>query len=99
MKKLFERNYKAVVNRGLINEKTENIDFYVKLIEEIQEIEDEIFKIEGCKQAIILSNHLKEEIADCLIVCSNWLIHRGVDLEKILSKIAEKNEKRAKYQK
>ena len=99
MKKLFERNYKAVVNRGLITEKTANIDFFLKLIEEMQEIEYEIINIEGCKEAIILSNHLKEEIADCLIVCSNWLIHRGVDLGKILTKIAEKNEKRVKYQK
>jgi NTP pyrophosphatase (non-canonical NTP hydrolase) len=99
MKKIFERNYQAVVNRGLITEKTENIDFFLKLHEELQETENEIYKIEGCKEAIILSNHLKEEIADCLIVCSNWLIHRGVDLEKILTKIAEKNEKRAKYQK
>ena len=92
MKKLFERNYKAVVNRGLINNRTRDLEFLFKLGEEFDETNEEVRYGDSIKK-------LNNEIADCLIVCSNWLIHRGVDLENILTKIAEKNEKRVKYQK
>jgi phosphoribosyl-ATP pyrophosphohydrolase len=89
MKALFERNYKAVVKRGLINGFTTDYGFLSKLKEEALEAESEI----DFKEPIV-NTPLDLEIADCLIVCSNWLIHRGVDLKDILTKIAEKNENR-----
>jgi phosphoribosyl-ATP pyrophosphohydrolase len=84
MKELFERNYNAVVNRGLITPETKDIEFYEKAVEEI----DEIFSAKG-------KDHVNEEIADLLTVCANWLRHRRVSLEDILTKIAIKNELRA----
>lgn len=87
MIQLFSRNYKAVVNRGLITDATTDIDFHSKLSEEIEEVAEAIINDDA--------KAIDEEIADCLVVCSNWLIFRGVQLPYILSKIAEKNEKRA----
>ena len=84
---IFERNYKAVVNRGLITDATTDIDFHAKLSEEIEEVSEAIINDDA--------KAIDEEIADCLVVCSNWLIFRGVPLPYILAKIAEKNEKRA----
>jgi len=76
----------------LINKTTSDLEFLFKLEDEFDETNEEVRYGDSIKS-------LNNEIADCLIVCSNWLIHRGVDLENILTKIAEKNEKRAKYQK
>jgi phosphoribosyl-ATP pyrophosphohydrolase len=84
LKSLFERNFKAVVNRGLITPETQDIEFYEKAVEEI----DEIFSAKS-------KDHVNEEIADLLIVCANWLHHRGVNLEEILTHNAIKNELRA----
>lgn len=85
---LFNRNYKAVVDRGLIKPNTLDVDFYYKLKEELGEVSNAMLKFD--------EENIKEEIADCLVVCANWLIFKGVDLETILTQIAEKNEKRAK---
>lgn len=89
IERLFDRNYQAIVDRGLITPETKDWEFLNKLNCEAIEVEAE---------AIIPrnNNHLNEEIADCLNVCANWLIHRGVDIETIMTTIAEKNEKRAK---
>ena len=84
---LFERNYKAVVNRGLIKKDTTDFQFYSKLIEESKEVFAEMVKQN--KEGV------NEEVADCLVVCANWLIFRGVKIDEMLIKIAEKNEKRA----
>ena len=96
MKELFKRNYDAVVRRGLINEETLDFGFWSKLNEENNEVYQQCLIV---TRNLITCEHrkenLNEEIADCLVVCANWLIYRGVDLEEILTKIAEKNEKRA----
>jgi phosphoribosyl-ATP pyrophosphohydrolase len=84
---LFERNYKAVVNRGLIKNNTTDFKFYSKLKEESKEVFAEM--VNQNDQGI------NEEVADCLVVCANWLIFRGVNIDEMLIKIAEKNEKRA----
>lgn len=86
MSNIFERNYKAVVNRGLIKPETTDWHFYLKLIEET----DETVSAMGYES----KDRVNEEIADCLNVCANWLIHRGVNIEEILTSIAEKNEAR-----
>ena len=94
MKKLFKRNYDAVVKRGKITHKTSDFEFLDKLNEEFQEVKDEL----SSPYFDLNNERINEEIADCLNVCCNWLIHRGVNLKEILTKIAEKNEKRANNQ-
>jgi len=93
MKKLFKRNYDAVVNRGLITENTTDVDFLEKLKEETIETSNEVYS----KRMFNDNNPdlLHQEIADCLTVCANWLIFNKVDLTEILTQIAEKNEKRS----
>lgn len=88
MKDLFNRNYLAVKNRGLLDNNTSDIDFFNKLKEEIEEVRKQLELKEN-------DENLCLEIADCLNVCSNWLIFKGIGLTEILTKIAEKNEKRA----
>ena len=85
---LFNRNYKAVVDRGLIKPNTIDVDFYYKLKEELGEVSDAMLKFDD--------DNINEEVTDCLVVCSNWLTHRGCNIEQMLTQIAEKNEKRAK---
>ena len=85
---LFARNYKAVINRGLITNKTTDIDFHAKLTEEVEEVAEAIINDDSVS--------LDREIADCLVVCANWLIFRGVSLPYILTQTAIKNENRAK---
>lgn len=94
MKELFKRNYEATVKRGLITDETSDREFYMKLIEEKFEVSREIMN--GPISSGLSNHYLDLEIADCLIVCANWLTHRGIDLEKILEEVAIKNEKRIK---
>lgn len=91
LKQLFDRNYNAVFNRGLITQNTKDSDFYKKAKEELIEVFHEIMK----PKSMINHDKVNEEIADLLNVCSNWLKFRGADLESELTKIAEKNEQRA----
>ena len=42
MKKLIYDNYKSIVSRGLITEKTSEIDFLEKLTEETREVFDAV---------------------------------------------------------
>lgn len=88
MHELFQRNYNAIVARNLITDKTTIDDFYFKAKEELKEV----------SQAIVLQDKENEieEWADLLNVCASALIFQGVNLEEILTKIAEKNEKRKK---
>lgn len=84
---IYQRNYDAVVKRGLISDKTTDFQFLNKLIEETKEVEDSIYDS---------PEKTNEEIADVVVVGINWLIHRGCNVEEMLIQIAEKNEKRAK---
>lgn len=83
---IFQRNYNAVVKRGLIKPDTTIVDFIVKLKEEKHEVIQAF--VEGDEDRI------NEELADCAVVCLNALIHRGVNIEEILTQIAIKNENR-----
>jgi len=88
--KLIKRNYQAVVNRGLINEKTNIIDF-------IDKMEEEYFEV--CNAHDIGENkpndHMIEEVLDLMVVCINFLVHYNVNIIRGLIKIAWKNERRA----
>ena len=88
MKQLLERNFKAVVDRGLITPETRDVDFFLKLKEEVEEVATEI--INGDQAA------MEHEVIDCFITCSNWLIHRGANIPYLLAQNAIKNEERAK---
>ncbi len=84
--KLFNRGYEATVKRGCITSQTKPIDFFNKFDEEIQEVRD---------SANNRSEHLME-VADVIEVGVNYLIYLGEDPIKILEKVIEKNEQRAK---
>jgi NTP pyrophosphatase (non-canonical NTP hydrolase) len=85
MKNIVERNYKAVVNRGLIDTKTTNYEFFDKLQEENYEVWN---SLDGNME------DLHKEIIDVMVVCMNWLRHHHVDIEKLLIENAIKNENR-----
>jgi phosphoribosyl-ATP pyrophosphohydrolase len=84
---LFKQNYNAVRQRGLITDNTTDREFCFKLNEEVSEIHKAFYESD---------ERLIEEIADALNVCSNWLIHKNVDLKEILQKILDKNLARVK---
>jgi NTP pyrophosphatase (non-canonical NTP hydrolase) len=88
MKQLIKRNYEAVVKRGLITPETTDLEFLNKLHEELEEVYEEIWHEN--------EPNLREEIGDCLTVCLNWLTHKGIDIEQLLTEIAIKNENRCK---
>ena len=83
---IYQRNYEAIVKRGLITKDTNDLDFWFKVCEE----KDEVL------QALRNKNeaNLTEEITDLMNVCSNWLQHKGIDPENALEKCALKNESR-----
>lgn len=83
---LIQRNYEAVVNRGKITDKTTDQEFIDKLYEEVYE----------CAHAWAEGNEheLYSELIDVIVVCTNWLHHRGCNIEKLLERNAIKNEKR-----
>lgn len=85
---IFERNYKAVVNRGLITPKTTNQQFFDKAFEELYEVMVEMKNGNN--------ERLDEEITDFVNTGINWLKFRNVNPVEMLTKIAENNEKRAK---
>jgi predicted house-cleaning noncanonical NTP pyrophosphatase (MazG superfamily) len=79
MKKIIEDNYKVTVNRGLITEKTQIVDFLNKIDEEVREFKD------------TLEFH---ELADIILVCLNIAKHYNVDIEKQLINNINKNKNR-----
>jgi NTP pyrophosphatase (non-canonical NTP hydrolase) len=85
MKKLIEDNYKSIVDRGLITPSTTDLDFFNKLIEEV----DEVYTAKT-------NDDLKEEMADVILTTLNWAHHKGFDIEKELQKKIDKNFQRVK---
>lgn len=73
MKKLIEDNYYSIVNRGLITDKTNYVDFIVKLKEEVNEL-------------INWKNpqNLREEMADVILTVLNFARHYNIDIEQEL---------------
>jgi NTP pyrophosphatase (non-canonical NTP hydrolase) len=87
---LLNRSYKAIQERGLITEKTHNLDFYEKAKEELYEIEDSLHYLVG---------DTDEEITDLMTVCAMWLMNRGKNPIEEFKKVVEKNEQRARNKK
>jgi predicted house-cleaning noncanonical NTP pyrophosphatase (MazG superfamily) len=76
MKDLIEENYKSIVKRGLITEKTSLKEFTDKLDEEVKEFKE---------------YYDPEELADIILVCLNIAKHWNIDIEKELKKKIEIN--------
>ena len=88
MKQLMEENYQSIVDRGLINPKTNMDAFIRKIKEEVREFE-EAAKIGTLKE-------IREELADIILTCLNTGIHFGFDIEWELKNKIEINKNRAK---
>lgn len=85
MKALIDRNYKSIVDRGLITPKTTLKEFIMKLEEEVQEFID-----------AETPENFSEELADVILVCFNIANHYKIDIQKELIYKIYKNEERAK---
>ena len=85
MKNLIEMNYTVTQKRGLIDSKTQTVDFVLKLEEEVQEFID---------AAINDNGDFDHELADIILVCFNIARHYGVDIEKQLLNNIIKNVQR-----
>jgi len=88
IKELIQLNYDAVVLRQLIDENTQDFEFYEKAKEELKEVFTAIMYESEENQA--------KEWTDLLVVCLNRLTHFKCDIEKLLKENAEKNFERAK---
>jgi len=89
MKKLIEENYKSIVKRGLINEDTSAMDFLLKIREEVDEFEYEIYHFNNNG-----TSNENEELADIILTCLNFARHYNIDIEKELKNKIRKNETR-----
>jgi NTP pyrophosphatase (non-canonical NTP hydrolase) len=90
MIKLIKRHYQAIVNRGLITDKTTVFEFSAKIQEEASELSVELLKFSKFKP-----NNYKQESIDLVMTVFNMLQHYGVDIKKELLKNIEIQEKRA----
>ena len=75
------RNYEATKRRGLITSETTRTDFWLKLIEEMNEFGQSDLKDE-------------KELADIALVCFAMAEHYGIDLIEEMRKKTEFNETR-----
>jgi uncharacterized protein YabN with tetrapyrrole methylase and pyrophosphatase domain len=82
-------NLYAVVCRGLIDETTTFNDFKLKLLEELNELENEY---DASKPP---GEEFKAELMDCICVLTNMALHYDIDIRDGMIKNAEKNFKRA----
>jgi NTP pyrophosphatase (non-canonical NTP hydrolase) len=83
MRYLIKRNYKSIVQRGLINHATTLEDFIDKLKEEVTELE-----------YYNSPENFNEELADVILVCLNIAEHYNIDIEKELLNKIKINENR-----
>ncbi|MFT5450584.1 MAG: NTP pyrophosphatase (non-canonical NTP hydrolase) [Enterobacterales bacterium] len=83
MKNLIEKNYEVTVKRGKILPATKWHEFTDKLKEEVAELEKER-SIEG----------ISHELSDVILVCLNIAKHYGIDIEKAMHEVVERNSTR-----
>ena len=89
MKKLIKRHYQAIVNRGLITQKTDLIDFIKKIIEEYHE------SLESIPYPPKLNDKAIQEFIDLIMVITNMFQFFDIDIKKEILKNIEVQEKRA----
>ena len=88
LKEIQLRNYNATCGRGLITDKTNFNDFYLKIVEETEELN--LSKI-----PFTADNDFDElEIADIIITCLNMAKYYNIDIESALEEKTKINEKR-----
>ena len=87
MKDLIKRNYKSIVNRGLITPDTTKQDFLNKLYEEINELEIEINNNNF--------ENIKFELSDVILTALNFAYHYNIDIMEYLEKKILINYKRS----
>lgn len=85
MKELFKRHYQAIVKRGLIHDKVNIHDFFLKVTEEMQELSNAIYE----------NDNIEQEAIDLMMTTVNLCTWLGIDIEKELLKNTEIQEKRA----
>lgn len=88
MRKLINRSYQAVLDRGLIKAKTERGEFVSKMDEELNEIKEAYYKRMPQSRYI-------EELTDLATVCIMQIEHLGGDFIEEFEKVVLKNEDRA----
>lgn len=90
--KLVDRNYHAIVGRGLINPDTTDREFINKMAEELREIQI-------AHDCGVSENELLGEIVDLMSVCASRIKHKGYDVQEIFEKYATvKNEWRSEHE-
>ena len=93
MKEIINNNYEITIERGQINLETTPEDFYLKLLDEVFELKDEIdiLTAHENENPFLESDKNKDfafEIADVILVCTAFAEHYGIDIESVLK---EKN--------
>lgn len=86
LQSIIERNYKSIVERGLITDKTTFVDFTNKMIEELNELMEEGENGAG----------RNEELADYLLSGLCLAKHYGIDIEAEMNRKIDVNFERAK---
>ena len=84
IKEIIGRNYYATKRRKQITDKTDVMDFLIKLEEEVEEL----------KQSFFESNLDEKELADVVFVCFSLARHYKIDLLKTMEEKMLYNEKR-----
>jgi NTP pyrophosphatase (non-canonical NTP hydrolase) len=84
IKEIIGRNYYATKRRKLITDKTTNLDFIIKLQEEVSELEE----------SFSFSEIDDSELADVVLVCFAMAQHNKIDLLKAMEVKMLYNEKR-----
>jgi NTP pyrophosphatase (non-canonical NTP hydrolase) len=83
MEKIIKENYESIVLRGLINSRTTDLNFLMKLKEEVLEVESAYYSSD--------IENMWEEVADVILVCLNFAHHFNIDIEKELKNKIKKN--------
>ena len=85
---MIEENYKAIVARGLITDRTNEFEFINKINEEFKEL----------KLAFLHEDleNKKEEMADIILVVMAYAKHHNIDIESELWKKININFERSK---
>jgi len=94
MKKLINDNYKSIVDRGLITPSTTLYEFLDKLDEEVEELK--YSSVDYSDYNSEKFNHVKEELADVIMVCLNMAKHYNIDIKQEIKNKIKINKQRAK---
>ena len=90
LEQILTDNLYAIICRGLIDETTTFNEFKTKLLDELDELENEY---DASKPP---SEDFKAELMDCICVLTNMALFYEIDIREGMIKNAEKNFKRGK---